>query len=59
VYLKAVELDPEMGDAHNGLAFAFYKLKKYELAAKHIKVAEELGVEIEKNLLRAIKKKLR
>ena len=59
VYLKAVELKPEMGDAHNGLAFAFYKLKKYELAAKHIKVAEELGVEIEQNLLRAIKKKLR
>ncbi len=59
VYLEAVKLNPEMGDAHNGLAFIFYKLEKYELAAKHIKAAEELGVEIEKNLLRAIKKKLR
>jgi len=59
VYLKAVELKPEMGDAHNGLAFVFYKLEKYELAAKHIKAAEELGAEIEKNLLRAIKNKLR
>ena len=59
VYLKAVELEPEMGDAHNGLAFAFYKLKKYNLAAKHIKIAEELGAEIDKQLLRAIKKKSR
>ena len=58
-YLKAVEFEPEMGDAHNGLAFAFYKLKKYEPAARHIKIAEESGVEIDKELLRAIKKKLR
>ena len=58
-YLKAVGLEPEMGDAHNGLAYAFYKLKKYDLAAKHIKVAEELGAEIDKQLLRAIKKKSR
>ncbi|MHC4543656.1 MAG: tetratricopeptide repeat protein [Planctomycetota bacterium] len=58
-HLKAVELEPEMGDAHNGLAFAFYKLKKYDLAAKHIKIAEQSGVEIDKQLLRAIKRKLR
>jgi len=58
-YLKAVELEPEMGEAHNGLAFAFYKLKKYELAAKHIKIAEETGAEIDKELLRAIKRKSR
>ena len=58
-YLKAVELEPEMGDAHNGLAFAFYKLKKYDLAAKHIKIAGQLGAEIDKKLLKAIEKKLR
>ncbi len=58
-HLKAVELEPEMGDAHNGLAFGFYQLKKYDLAAKHIKIAEELGAEIDKQLLRAIKRKLR
>jgi tetratricopeptide (TPR) repeat protein len=58
-HLKAVEFEPEMGDAHNGLAFVFYKLKKYDLAARHIKIAEELGAEIDKQLLRAIKKKLR
>ena len=58
-YLKAVELEPEMGDAHNGLAFAFYKLKEYEPASRHIKIAEDLGFQIDKELLRAIKKKLR
>jgi tetratricopeptide (TPR) repeat protein len=58
-YLKAVEFEPDMGDAHNGLAFAFYKLKKYKLAAKHIKIAEESGAEIDKNLLDAIERKLR
>ena len=58
-YLKAVELEPEMGDAHNGLAFAYYKLQKYEPASRHINMAEELGMDIDTQLLRAIKRKLR
>jgi tetratricopeptide (TPR) repeat protein len=57
-YLKAVEIEPKMGDAHKGLAFAFYKLKKYKLAAKHIKTAEQLGVEISRDLLAAIEDKM-
>lgn len=58
-YLKAIEIDPKMAEAHNGLAFAFYRLKKYELAAKHIKIAEQLGIEIDKNLLIAIESNLK
>jgi len=58
-YLRAVEIDPEIGDAHYGLAFGFYQLKKYNLAWKHIKIAEKLGVEISKDQLKAIKRKLR
>ena len=57
-YKKAVEIDPKMGDAHNGLAFAFYRLEKYDLAQHHIKAAEELGVEISKDLLAAIEDEL-
>jgi len=57
-YLKAVEIEPRMGDAHNGLAFGFYKLKEYDLAWHHIKMAEELGAEIDENLLAAIEDKL-
>jgi len=58
-YRKAVEIEPGMGDAHNGFAYTFYMLKKYDLAFKHIRIAEELGADIDKKLLRAIKKKLR
>ncbi len=58
-YLRAVEIDPEIGDAHYGLAFGFYQLKKYNLAWKHIQIAEKLGVEISKDQLNAIKRKLR
>jgi len=58
-YLRAVEIDPEIGDAHYGLAFGFYQLKEYDLAWKHIQIAEKLGVEISKDQLNAIKSKLR
>ena len=58
-YLKAVQIDPKIGDAHYGLAFGFYQLKKYDLAWKHIKIAQELGVEVAEDQLNAIKSKVR
>ncbi|MFB0556147.1 MAG: tetratricopeptide repeat protein [Phycisphaerae bacterium] len=58
-YLRAVEIDPEIGDAHYGLAFGYYQLKNYGLAWKHIQIAEKLGVEVSKEQLNAIKRKLR
>jgi tetratricopeptide (TPR) repeat protein len=58
-YLRTVEIDPKIGDAHYGLAFGFYQLKKYGLAWKHIQIAEKLGVEVSKDQLKAIKRKLR
>jgi tetratricopeptide (TPR) repeat protein len=57
-YRKAVEIEPGRGDAHNGLVFAYYKLEKYDLAAKHIKIAEESGVEIDEDLFAAIEDRL-
>jgi len=57
-YAKAVEIDPENADAHNGLAYGFYILKNYESAWEHIKLAEELGADIDKKLLDAIEAKL-
>jgi tetratricopeptide (TPR) repeat protein len=57
-YLKAVEIDPTIGDAHYGLAFGYYQLKKYDLAWKHIKMAQDLGVEVTKDQLDAIKSRL-
>lgn len=58
-YLKAVEIDPEIGDAHYGLAFGFYQLKNYKLAWKHIKIAQQLGVEVTEDQLKAIESRLR
>ncbi|MHC4363712.1 MAG: hypothetical protein ACYSTZ_12875 [Planctomycetota bacterium] len=48
-----------MGDAHNGLAYGYYRLKKYDSAWAHIKVAEELGIDLDKELVAAVKKRLR
>ena len=47
-----------MADAHNGLAYGFYMLKNYGSAWEHIKIAEELGAEIDEKLLKAIEAKL-
>ena len=57
-YKKVVEIEPEMADAHNGLAFSLYKLKKYDLAWKHIRIAEKLGADISEDVLAAIEDKL-
>ena len=57
-YLKAVEIDPAVGDAHYGLAFGYYQLKQYGLAWKHIKIAQNLGVQVTKDQLDAIKSRL-
>ena len=57
-YLKAVAIDPGIGDAHYGLAFGYYQLKQYNLAWKHIKIAKDLGVEVTKEQLNAIKSRL-
>ncbi len=57
-YQKAVELDPDIGDAHYGLAFGYYQLKNFELSWKHIKIAQQMGVEIPDEMLKAIKSRL-
>jgi tetratricopeptide (TPR) repeat protein len=57
-YAKAIRIDPEMANAHNGLAYGFYMLNDYESAWKHIKLAEQLGADIDKKLLKAIEANL-
>jgi len=58
-YLRAVQLDPKLGDAHYALAVGFYQLSKYDLAWKHIKTAQQLGVEVTQEQLDAIKSRLK
>ncbi|MHC4153533.1 MAG: tetratricopeptide repeat protein [Planctomycetota bacterium] len=58
VYEDALKIDAKMGDAHNGLAHSYYQLKRYDLAWRHLRQAQELGVEVDKELERAIKRKV-
>jgi len=55
--LKAIDLDPKLADAHHVLAIAYYKLKNYALALKHLQTSEQLGVKPDPNLLKAIEEK--
>ncbi|MBN1392152.1 MAG: tetratricopeptide repeat protein [Sedimentisphaerales bacterium] len=58
-YEKAIGIDPKMGDAHNGLAFALYRLERYDLAWRHINSARELGAEVSNDLFAAIRDEMR
>lgn len=57
-YRKAVQIDPDIGDAHYGLAFGYYQLKNYRKAWEHIIKARDLGVEVTKDQLTAIRSRL-
>jgi tetratricopeptide (TPR) repeat protein len=37
-YLKVVEIDPDMTEAHLGIAYGFAELKKFDSALKHIRI---------------------
>jgi len=58
-YSKAIELEPNMGDAHCRLGYAYYQLKKYDLALQHVKKAQDLGTEVDKQILKAIQSKVK
>ena len=45
-YEKTVELSPDNAKAHYNLAIAYYYAKDYDLASKHIRVAEEGGLDV-------------
>jgi tetratricopeptide (TPR) repeat protein len=57
-YQRAVQIDPRYGDAYNGLAFAFYRLKKYDLAMQHAKTAQQLGIQVDNKLIIAIQRRI-
>lgn len=57
-YLQAITINPDIGDAHHGLAYGFYQLQKYDLAWKHINIARKLGVQITDDQVEAIRSRL-
>jgi tetratricopeptide (TPR) repeat protein len=57
-YLQVVKMDPKIGDAHHGLAYALYRLGKYDLAWNHVNAAKKLGVKVPDDLFKAIQSRL-
>jgi tetratricopeptide (TPR) repeat protein len=53
--MAAVQLDAKNGPAHNALAVNYYMLDQIDMAKEHIKIAQRLGVEVQKELLKALK----
>ena len=56
-YLKALDLQPQNGDAHHHLAKAFFQQGKYGPALEHALRANDLGSPIDPSLLRNIRDK--
>ncbi len=53
-YNQVIRIDPRVGDAHCGLAYAYYMLEKYDLAWNHVGLAGKLGVKVPEDLFKAI-----
>jgi tetratricopeptide (TPR) repeat protein len=58
-YEQAIEVDPEIGDAHHGLAYGLYMLRQYDRAWKHIQLAKKLGAEVSDEQMRALESKVK
>lgn len=58
-YLQVVTADPKVGDAHHGLAYAFYRLGKYDLAWNHVNAARRLGTKVPDDLFQAIQSRVK
>jgi len=57
-FLNAVEIDDGIADVHYQLAVGYYYLKEFDLAWKHIKIAQKLGAKVTDKQLEAIKSRM-
>ena len=58
-YAQVVKRDPGVGDAHHGLAYAYYRLGMYDLAWSHANTAKRLGASVPQDLIKAIQSRLK
>ena len=43
-YSRAVEIDPKFAEAHFNLAYVYYLSRRFDLAWRHLRIAEKLGM---------------
>jgi len=58
-YLKALEIDNHLKDAHNNLAVVYFHQEKYQLAWEHLQRAEQLGLKPHPDFIKRLKSKLK
>jgi len=54
----ALEINPRLSDGHNNLRVVYFYLEKYALAWKHMKKAEELGMNVHPDFRKELQKVL-
>ncbi|MBF0512300.1 MAG: tetratricopeptide repeat protein, partial [Candidatus Omnitrophica bacterium] len=54
-FTKAIDLDPKNGEVYYNRAYAYYKLKNYDLALVDVHRAQKLGFEVDPRFLDALK----
>jgi tetratricopeptide (TPR) repeat protein len=55
-WLKALQLDPLMAEAHQDLCYLFYEQKQYEKASAHAQEASRLGLPVAPGLAAEVQK---
>jgi tetratricopeptide (TPR) repeat protein len=58
-FLNAVQIDDAIPEVHYQLAVGYYHLQDFDLAWKHIKIAQKLGAEVTDEQLEAIKSRMK
>lgn len=54
-FLKALALNPNYGSAHYNISILYYSIGNFELAVKHFKEAERLGVPVSEEMRQLMK----
>lgn len=58
-FLNAVQIDNAIPEVHYQLAVGYYNLQDFDLAWKHIKIAQKLGAKVTDEQLEAIKSRMK